>query len=491
MGVSESERYSRQIPRLKNPHLWVIIVLFVVLTLSHFGELLSGIPVLSSISLPEVLGLSRYSIERILYSLLILYAGWTLGIIGGVALWASSGVAMMLRSFLISPYPKDALLESSASLVIGALAIMFVKARHQSKQRLEILEKAVKDIELSRRNYEDLFTNASDAIWIHDMEGRLTLANKACETLTGYTISELIDKSASHFLAPEGLTIARQVKERLLRGEAMEQRYEQQLTRKDGSEATMLLSTRLIVSEGKPQAFQNLAQDITQERKLRDYLQFYLRECLNAQEEERKRLASELHDDTSQQILLLAHGLDNLVSKASNSLPHELRNELEKLYDLSQQAYDGIKRYAQSLRPRILDDLGLLPALEWLAQEITKLTGIKVETKTGAIPPLTPEAQLVLFRIAQEALNNIDRHSGASEAHIMLECHEDEVWMTIYDNGTGFELPQRLSDFASQGKLGLAGIVERAQLIDGKLEVTSEIGKGTNIIVKAPTKLYE
>ena len=285
--------------------------------------------------------------------------------------------------------------------------------------------------------------------------------------------------------------MARQIKERLLRGEAIEQRYEQRLTRKNGSEAIILVATRLIVSDGKPQAVQNLARDITEERKLRDNLQFYLRGYLKAQEEERKRLASELHDDTSQQILLLAHNLDNLTSKAGSYSPQKLRDELEKLHDLSQQAYQGIKRYAQALRPRILDDLGLLPALEWLAHEITDVTGIKVEVKTGAIPQLAPETQLVLFRIAQEALNNIHRHSKGSEASITLECQENEIRMTIDDNGKGFELPQRLSDFASQGKLGLTGMLERIRLIGGELEVTSEIGKGTKIIVKAPFRLYK
>jgi len=141
------------------------------------------------------------------------------------------------------------------------------------------------------------------------------------------------------------------------------------------------------------------------------------------------------------------------------------------------------------LRPRILDDLGLVPALKWLAQELINLAGIKVEVKTDTIPPLPPETQLVLFRVAQEALNNIHRHSEASEANITLEQRGDELRLAISDNGKGFELPQPLSDFAGQGKLGLTGMVERVQLIGGELEITSEIGKGTKIVVKAPTKL--
>ena len=490
MGISYPGKSRRRIQGLRDPHLWIIIVCFVVLTLSHYTELLSGIPLLSHISLPASLGLARHSLERFLYLALVLYSGWALGIVGGSALWLSSAVAMLLRAFLISPHFRDALLESSASLIISALGIMFLRMWRRSSKREEMLKKTMDDLRSSQQNYEELFANASDAIWIHSMEGNIVLANKACEILTGYPVPELIGKNVSQFLAPEALDLARGVKDRILSGGIMDQRYEQRLIRKDGSEAIMQLTTRLIVSGGNPQAFQNIARDITEERKLRDNLQFYLRECLRAQEEERNRLACELHDDTLQQILLLAHGVDNLASQASSYLPQELRNEFEKLYELTQISYQGIKRYAQALRPRILDDLGLVPALKWLAQEITNLVGIKVQVETDAMPPLASEIQLVLFRIAQEALNNVYRHSEASEVSIVLEHQEDKIKMTIRDNGRGFELPQRLSDFASQGKLGLTGMAERARLIGGEVEVTSKVGKGTKIIVKAPTNIY-
>jgi len=490
MGISYLRKYRGQVSGLRNPHLWIIIVLFVFLTIAHFTQLLFQIPVLGEISMPAALGLSRHSLERLLYLLLVLYAGWTLGIIGGATVWLSSAVAMLLRTFLISPNFKDAFLESLASLAIGALAITLMAAYHQNKRQQEKLEKTIKDVDLVRQNYEELFANASDAIWIHDIEGNITLANKACEKLTGYPVSELTGKNVREFLTPETLSLARQVRDRLLSGEVVEHRYEQRLIKKDGSEAIMQLATRLIVSDGKPQAFQNLARDITEERRLQDNLQFYLRQVLQAQEEERKRLARELHDDASQQILLLTHGVDNLASKAERYLPQELRNDLGKLYELSQQTYQGVKHYAQALRPSILDDLGLVAAIKWLTEEIHHLSGIEIQVKTDTIPPLSPETQLVLFRIVQEALNNVHRHSGASEASITVECQGAEIRVTISDNGKGFELPKQLSDFTRRGKLGLTGMAERAQLIGGELEVDSQIGRGTTIIVKAPTKLY-
>lgn len=490
MGVSYLRKYRGQAPGLRNPHLWIIIVLFVFLTISHFTQLLSQIPFLSEISLPAVLGISRYSLERFFYLLLILYAGWTLGLVGGAAVWLSSAVSMLLRTFLISPNFRDALLESISGLVIGALVITLIATYRQNERQREKLRKTVKDMKLARQNYEELFTNASDAIWVHNLEGNITLVNKACEKLSGYPVSELPGKNVREFLTLETLSIARQVKDKLLRGETMEHRYEQRLIKKDGSEAIMQLTTRLIVSDGKPQAFHNMARDITEERRLQDNLQFYLRQVLQAQEEERKRLARELHDDASQQILLLTHGIDNIAYKAERYSSQELRNELGRLYELSQQTYQSIKHYAQALRPSILDDLGLVAAIKWLAEEIHKLSGIEIQVKTDIIPLLSPETQLVLFRIVQESLNNVHRHSGASEASITVECQGDEIRVTISDNGKGFNLPRQLSEFASQGKLGLTGMTERVQLIGGELEVRSDEGKGTTIVVRVPTKLY-
>lgn len=491
MGTGHLRRYRRQVPGLKSPHLWIIIVLFVLLTISHFTELILQIPILREISLPAVLELSRHSLERLCYLLLILYAGWTLGLAGGAVMWLSSAGAMLVRVFLVSANFRDALLESGAGLIIGALGVTLMAAYGRNERQRRRLREAVKEMKLARQNYEELFTNASDAIWVHDLAGNIALANKACEKLTGYPVSELTHKNVREFLTSETLAIARQVKDRLLRGDATEHRHEQRLIKKDGSEAIMQLTTRLIVSDGRPQAFQNLARDITEERRLQDNLQFYLRQVLQAQEEERKRLARELHDDASQQILLLTHGIDNLASKAETYLPEELRNEAGKLYELSQQTYQGIKRYAQALRPSILDDLGLVAAIKWLAEEVRRLGGIEIQVQTDDLPPLAPETQLVLFRIVQEAINNIHKHSGACEASITVRCQANEVLLTISDNGRGFELPRQLSDFSRRGKLGLTGMAERAQLVGGQLEVMSQVGKGTTLILKAPTKLYD
>ncbi|MFC2058670.1 PAS domain S-box protein [Chloroflexota bacterium] len=343
-----------------------------------------------------------------------------------------------------------------------------------------------KQLKRSEANYRDLFQNASDAIWVHDLEGRMIEANNACEKLTGYTLEELSARKAADFLAPDALDLAKEVRTKLLKGETIDQRYEQRIIRKDGTAAIIELATRLVTTDGKPVAFQNIARDVTEGRRMRDNLRFYLREILKTQEEERKRISRELHDDVAQSMLLLTRRLDDLISNPDSRLSKMTKEALGQIYNLGVKTHSSLRDYARSLRPDLLDHLGLISALEWMAEEMSQEHGIKVSVEVhGSEHDLSPETKLVLFRIAQEALSNIRRHAEAKNVLIKLQRVVQRVTMTISDDGKGFELPQRLGDLARTGRLGLTGMEERAGLIGGSLEVKSELGKGTIVTVEA------
>lgn len=342
-------------------------------------------------------------------------------------------------------------------------------------------------LRLSEIKYRELFQDASDAILVHDMEGNITEANKSCEKLLGYTVEELVGKKVPEFLRGDALELARQIHHRLLKGEKIEQRYEQHLARRDGSEAIIELTTRLIIADGEPVAFENIGRDVTEERKMRDNLRYYLKQVLRAQEEERKRISRELHDDASQSLLLLIHRLDAVLSDPGDKLPKPVREKLSQLYSLAVEILDGLRHYAQELRPAILDHVGLTAALVWMAESIGRERGPKVSVEVlGEERDLSPETRLVLFRIAQEALANVKKHSGATKASVELKYEADKVTMAIADNGKGFELPRRLGDLASAGMLGLAGMEERAKLLGGTLWVQSKLGEGTTVTVELP-----
>ncbi len=148
---------------------------------------------------------------------------------------------------------------------------------------------------------------------------------------------------------------------------------------------------------------------------------------------------------------------------------------------------DGVHRFSQDLRPSVLDDLGLVPALEWLTSDLTKQSGIAVDMAVlGPVRRFPHELELILFRIAQEALRNMWKHSEASKVWLTVEFGDDKTVLTVKDNGKGFDLPERIEDLAIAGKLGLVGMQERAQLIGGRLTLQSEPGKGTTVTVEVP-----
>ena len=468
-------------------HICLITLLFIVLTISHYHELLVGIPVIGEISISSLIGLSRLTFERFIYVFLVIYAGWSLGIKAGITAWIVSALTMLPRALFISTSPIDALTESISALTISGLSLALIQLRrgwHRQQEKLLGIKVALKT---SQENYEELFTNASDAIWVHDLDGNIIVANKACEKLTGYPLREGVGKSVSEFLSSNALSIAREIKDKLMQGQAIDQRYDQRLIKRDGSEAMLELFTRLIRDdEGKPIAFQNIARDVTEERRLRDNLRLQIHKTLMAQEEERKRIARELHDDVAQSILLLSRQLDILISGNGHKIPKDSISELEHIQNIATETYKSLQRYARDLRPSILDQMGLVAALNWLSEELSKNLGIKTTVKADKLPPLSPETELAMFRIAQEALNNVRKHAQASEVNIKVKLEPNNVKMTITDNGKGFLAPRLTGDLAREGKLGVLGMEERARLIGGDLQIKSNPGKGTTVHARAP-----
>jgi two-component system sensor histidine kinase DegS len=223
-----------------------------------------------------------------------------------------------------------------------------------------------------------------------------------------------------------------------------------------------------------------------EQKELQEILRYYLRQVTRAQEEERQRIAQELHDDTIQDLVLLLHNIDRFSSTVDFLPPQEIIF-LEELRQRIHVIADEVRRFTQDLRPSILDDLGLLPALEWLAQDVSKHFEIKVDfSSSGQERRFDEETRLTIFRIVQEALRNVWKHSSATEAQIKVEFTDNKTTFSVVDNGKGFELPERVEDLAPAGKLGLVGMQERAQLIGAQLKVQSQLGKGTTVTIELP-----
>jgi len=338
----------------------------------------------------------------------------------------------------------------------------------------------------SEERYRELFENAYDAIWLHDLENNIVAANKSFMRLTGYNLDELEKVKASELIAEESLADVKGMEHLHLKEEPAGRLTELTLIKKDGTEASIQLSTNPVFKDGRLVAFQHIARDITEEKRMKENLRYYLGQVTKAQEEERKRIARELHDETIQDLVVLSRQLDELVT-SSKGLSEEDKSLLETLWQQTNNIMNGVRRLSQDLRPPTLDRLGLVPALEWLASNVSHGSGIAIEVKTrGNARRFSAEVELLLFRIVQEALSNVWKHSGATNAEVTVAFDESSTSIAIKDDGRGFDLPLSVGALPSTGKLGLAGIHERVRLLGGNVKINSEPGKGTRISIEVP-----
>jgi two-component system sensor histidine kinase DegS len=476
---------------------------------------------------------------------------------------------------------------------------------------------------LSERNYRRLFENASDAIWVHDLEGNITAANEAASRLFGYTTEELKKMNASSLLTEGSLTLVGQIRRRLLEKEPVEQPYEQCLLRKDGTEAIIKVSTSVVSENKSPVGFQHIARDVTEEkragemltkiidgspvptfainkqhrvthwntaleslsgiaketaigtdeqwrafylekrpvmadlivdgapadaiesyyhdkykvssliegayeaedffpaigedgkwlhftaspikdgsgqimgaietlrdvteqRRMQDSLRYYLSQITKIQEEERKRIARELHDDTSQALFALSRQLDNF-TRTNKKLADDTVTFLKDSREQVNSTLEGIRRFTQELRPPMLDDLGLLATLRWEVSDFERRSGTKADLVVkGEERRSATEVELLIFRVIQEALRNVEKHAQASKVEVKIEFGKDKTDISVVDDGRGFDLGEGLADLPRLGKLGLAGMEERVRLLNGRIKIESAPGKGTTVAVELP-----
>jgi two-component system sensor histidine kinase UhpB len=203
--------------------------------------------------------------------------------------------------------------------------------------------------------------------------------------------------------------------------------------------------------------------------------------ALNAQEEERKRISRELHDDTAQALTAQLLRLKTIEATGGSLDP----SGLTQLIELTAETLEDVRHMAHELRPPSLDDLGLLASLEGLIAQCSERFDLPVVFYSDGLKQRpTPDVELVVYRIVQEALTNIAKHAGECEATVSLRFYRNTLWIRITDNGRGFDVPSL--DRSDGSGLGLFGMQERAALVGGTVTVTSGPGRGTEVEVRIP-----
>jgi signal transduction histidine kinase len=206
-----------------------------------------------------------------------------------------------------------------------------------------------------------------------------------------------------------------------------------------------------------------------------------LRKVITAQEDERKRIARELHDETSQSLAVLAMGIEG----AQDAIRGGKTPRLDEVKAVAVRTLEDVHRIILDLRPSVLDDLGLLSAIQWYADRQLKPRGISVRCEFGELPRLPPEMETALFRMCQETMSNVARHAQATAVLVQVGVEDGQVVIDIEDDGRGFDL-EAVARRAGRRSWGLLGIRERAEILGGTARIESAPGEGTHVEVRIP-----
>jgi signal transduction histidine kinase len=217
--------------------------------------------------------------------------------------------------------------------------------------------------------------------------------------------------------------------------------------------------------------------DVTDRKEAEDSLRELSSRLINAQEEERKRLARELHDGISQALAVISIGIAQAAKEATNA---DLSSKLEKLNGKLQDVLLEISQLSHELHPSTLKHLGLSSAIRSLCQELSETHGVDITFKAWSEQPPSKEASLCLYRVAQEALQNVVKHSRSKRAWVELTGSEDDVRLCIWDEGVGFDVRSR------KNGLGLVSMRERLRLVGGRIAISSRHPSGTCIEARVP-----
>ena len=369
----------------------------------------------------------------------------------------------------------------------------------------EELRRTRLEAERARDRYLDLFDFAPVGYFTLDEHNRIVEANLTGCQLLKIDRSNLLKKSFTKFINPEESekfylqrrkvleSGTRQTGELRMQTAEESPFYAQIESLKVGEERLRLAIIDVterkkledILEKSKDDLETKVTERTAELAQSNQQLEYYIAEVLQAQEKERKRIARELHDDTAPSLAYIGLELDGIITKYP-TLPLEIIQRLHLLKDRVNTTQIEVRRFSHELHPAVLENLGLEAALETLIDEIN--AGGKIEIQfnvTGSGKHLADEANLQLFRIVQEALNNIQKHSGATKAGVKLRYTPKHIRVTVVDNGNGFKASDKKKT-GVKGGLGLISMQERAQLIRADFKIKSKPDLGTKVVIIVP-----
>jgi PAS domain S-box-containing protein len=337
-------------------------------------------------------------------------------------------------------------------------------------------------------NYRSIFENAVVGIYQSTPQGQFLAANPAFARIFGYDsprqVAEIAGGAAQKLYVDK---CKRRAFEQLmeLHGEVHDLEFEGY--HRDGRKMWIKENARAVRDDkGHVAYYEGFVEDITIQKEAEQELQQVARHVIEAQEAERKRIACDLHDGVSQ---LLSSAKFRLASVGEEIFKETLKShhELDDSRTLVEKAIQEIRRIIRNLRPVVLDDLGLLPAVRSLCEEFRGKTNMKLDFKSTPKPTrLAPKVELALFRIVQEALNNVEKHSRATRVSVSFLQKQASLQIKVKDNGVGFNYLAALRNKGNLSGYGLHTMIDRTASVGGEVGIRSVIDKGTEVIVHIP-----
>lgn len=457
-------RLGRWSPPVDNPRFWATQGLVLIIAGIHDGiEMFGFLPWFGE----------AYFLPISMFFIPVVYSALYFGLSGAVAtaMWCT---VISVPNWLFIHEGTLRIGSMSQMLIIDGIAV-FVGSRVDQQMRARAdAEAAWRALQASEGKYRGLFENSGEGVLVVDSEGKILEFNAAAARLFQLPAERIRGARLGSILSAA---------ERGKRTAAVSKPGGVVIAGPNGSDVWLEPArTPLSGSDGHTQV---VLRDVTEQKRRQVGLETYAAQVVRAQEEERKRVAQELHDDTVQSLVLLWRQLNEIA--ATNAEDRDARKSgLLEARDFAGSIAESVRGYAQGLRPPVLDDLGLAPAIRRLTQEFTARSGTPTDLVVrGTARRLSPDIELALFRIAQESVRNAERHADASSLSVSLNYRPEMIELTIKDDGRGFVLSPR-DGLTGTTKLGLLGMEERARVCGGKVTIRSRIGSGTTVTAKIP-----
>jgi PAS domain S-box-containing protein len=380
------------------------------------------------------------------------------------------------------------LLSLQVFLIASSVPLLLLSAVVKERQRAE------QALRISQQRHQMASAAGSVGVWDWDLTTGRIYTDPVIKAMLGYEVSQ-VDDSFSGWAAnvhPDDLEESNALARAHIEGTTPVFESEQRMFHKDGT-IRWFLARGVVVERvgGVPTRMMGTTTDITQRRLSEEVVRISterIRELagrlITGQEEERRRIARDLHDDLNQKVAALSIAISNVRDQLPASAEPFDRNLLQ-LRAMTNELADDIRELSHEIHPATLENAGLVTALTSYASEIRRLEGVTVELTLPASQVLVPrEVAICVYRVAQESIRNVVRHSGTKGAQLTLTVSKDGVTLLVKDQGRGFD--GRIID--KNGGLGLISIQERVRLLNGHVEITSQPGRGTTIKARVPVQ---